>query len=305
MSPLDGSPTAGQTARPLCVSLVGAGPGDPDLLTVKALKRLRQAEVVLTDDLVDTRVLACLPASARVLRVGKRGGCVSTEQRFIHELMIREARSGARVVRLKGGDPFVFGRGGEEVDALREAGIEVEVINGLSAGLAAPASVGVPVTDRRCTPGVAFVTGHNGDHGVAPDWAALARSRLTLVVYMGLTRAAVIAQSLRDGGLAAETPAVIVSAAHTPRQRECFTTLADLPASIDREGLPSPALLVIGEVVALSPQWRSDVGLDGSMSAMGAMGAMGARVSSIALSETAALGDAIEDSRVAARFQAA
>ena len=246
------------------VSLVGAGPGDPELLTVKAMKRLQQAEVVLTDDLVDARVLACLPPTARVLRVGKRGGCVSTEQRFIHELMIREARAGARVVRLKGGDPFVFGRGGEEVDALREAGIEVEVINGLSAGLAAPASVGVPVTDRRCTPGVAFVTGHNGEHGIAPDWAALAKSRLTLVVYMGLARAAAIAQALQDGGLSPGTPAVIVSAAHTPRQRECFTTLAELPAAIEREGLPSPALLVIGEVVALSPRWREDAGLTGA-----------------------------------------
>ncbi|MDH0866393.1 uroporphyrinogen-III C-methyltransferase [Mitsuaria sp. GD03876] len=252
-------------ARVPCVALVGAGPGDPELLTVKAFKRLQEAEVVLTDDLVDARVLACLPASARVLRVGKRGGCVSTEQRFIHELMIREARAGARVVRLKGGDPFVFGRGGEEVDALREAGIDVEVINGLSAGLAAPASVGVPVTDRRCTPGVAFVTGHNGEHGIAPDWAALARSRLTLVVYMGLARAAEIAAALTAGGLDAATPAVIVSAAHTPRQRECFTTLADLPAAIAREGLPSPALLVIGEVVALSPRWREEAGLEVAM----------------------------------------
>lgn len=269
MTNLD-SPSRALCATPR-VSLVGAGPGDPELLTVKALKCLERAEVVLTDDLVDARVLACLPAGARVLRVGKRGGCVSTEQRFIHELMIREAQAGARVVRLKGGDPFVFGRGGEEVDALREAGIEVEVINGLSAGLAAPAAVGVPVTDRRCTPGVAFVTGHNGEHGIAPDWAALARSRLTLVVYMGLARAAGISRALQDGGLSGETPAVIVSAAHTPHQRECFTTLAGLPEAIEREGLASPALLVIGEVVALSPSWRDqarlDVGMNGSSSA--------------------------------------
>ena len=247
------------------VSLVGAGPGDPELLTVKAMRRLERAEVVLTDDLVDARVLDCLPPTARVLRVGKRGGCVSTEQRFIHELMIREARAGARVVRLKGGDPFVFGRGGEEVDALREAGIEVEVINGISAGIAAPAAVGVPVTDRRCTPGVAFVTGHNGDGGVAPDWAALARSRLTLVVYMGLMRAAMIAQALQAGGLAATTPAVIVSAAHTQRQRECFTTLGELADAIAREVMMSPALLVIGEVVALSARWREEVALDGAV----------------------------------------
>ena len=138
------------------IALVGAGPGDPELLTVKALKRLQAADVVLVDDLVDARVLQLLSPATRVLKVGKRGGCVSTEQRFIHELMIREARSGARVVRLKGGDPFVFGRGGEEVGALRAAGLEVEIVNGLTAGLAGPASIGIPVTDRRCTPGVAL-----------------------------------------------------------------------------------------------------------------------------------------------------
>lgn len=289
MTSLDASPHASSHASAPMVSLVGAGPGDPELLTVKAMKRLQQAEVVLTDDLVDARVLACLPASARVLRVGKRGGCVSTEQRFIHELMIREARAGARVVRLKGGDPFVFGRGGEEVDALREAGIEVEVINGLSAGLAAPASVGVPVTDRRCTPGVAFVTGHNGEHGIAPDWAALAKSRLTLVVYMGLTRAAMIAQALQDGGLSPQTPAAVISAAHTLRQRECFTTLAELPAAIEREGLPSPALLVIGEVVALSPRWREEAGVEAAFGQIDAM----------------AVGIEAGGSRFAASFQAA
>lgn len=242
------------------VWLVGAGPGDPELLTIKAFRCLQQADVVLTDDLVDARLLECLPSRTRVLKVGKRGGCVSTEQRFIHELMIREARSGARVVRLKGGDPFVFGRGGEEVDALREAGLAVEVINGLSAGLAAPASVGVPVTDRRCTPGVAFVTGHNGEHGQQPDWSALARSGLTLVVYMGLTRAGVICRALVDGGLSPQTPAVIVSAAHTRRQRDCFTTLEALPGDIERHGMPSPGLLVIGKVVALSESWRAHVG---------------------------------------------
>lgn len=258
----DGTGTlcAGPSGGRVC--LVGAGPGDPELLTLKAFKCLQQAEVVLTDDLVDARVLSLLPATARVLRVGKRGGCVSTEQRFIHELMIREARAGARVVRLKGGDPFVFGRGGEEVDALREAGVDVEVISGLSAGLAAPAAVGVPVTDRRCTPGVAFVTGHNGEHGQAPDWAALARSGLTLVIYMGLMRAASISRALQEGGLRADTPAVVVSAAHTPQQREAFTTLEALAEAIQRDKLVSPALLVVGDVVGLSAQWREAVTVD-------------------------------------------
>jgi uroporphyrin-III C-methyltransferase len=234
------------------IALVGAGPGDPELLTLKAVKRLQAADVVLVDDLVDARVLELLRSDARVLKVGKRGGCVSTEQRFIHELMIREARGGARVVRLKGGDPFVFGRGGEEVDALRAAGLEVEIVNGLTAGLAGPASIGMPVTDRRCTPGVALVTGHNGEGGQAPDWAALAQSRLTLVIYMGVARCQDIVAALRAGGMRADMPAAVISAAHTPQQRQAVTTLASLAATIQREGLTSPAILVIGEVVALA-----------------------------------------------------
>ncbi len=238
------------------IDLVGAGPGDPELLTVKALKRLQAADVVLVDDLVDARVLALLQPHTRVLKVGKRGGCVSTEQRFIHELMIREARSGARVVRLKGGDPFVFGRGGEEVDALRAAGLEVEIVNGLTAGLAGPASIGIPVTDRRCTPGVALVTGHSaegsGDGGRAPDWAALARSGLTLVIYMGVARCADIVAQLRAAGMRGDMPAAVISAAHTERQREALTTLDELVETIRTQGLGSPAILVIGEVVDLA-----------------------------------------------------
>ena len=233
------------------VALVGAGPGDPDLLTLGALRRLQQADVILCDDLVDARVLELANPTARVLHVGKRGGCVSTEQRFIHDLMIREARSGARVVRLKGGDPFVFGRGGEEADALRQAGIEVEIVNGITSGLAAPASIGIPVTDRRCTPGVALVTGHNGESGRAPDWAALARSGLTLVIYMGVARCEAIVAALMAAGMAADMPTAVISAAHTPRQRQARGTLAGLPQLLQREGIASPAILVIGEVAAL------------------------------------------------------
>ncbi|MCV2356880.1 uroporphyrinogen-III C-methyltransferase [Paucibacter sp. B2R-40] len=240
------------------VSLVGAGPGDPELLTVKALKRIQAADVILSDDLVDPRVLALAHPAARILYVGKRGGCVSTEQRFIHDLMIREASSGARVVRLKGGDPFMFGRGSEEVDALREAGIEVEVVSGLTSGIAAPASIGIPVTDRRHAPGVAFVTGHSRDGaraGEGPDWAALARSRLTLVIYMGLSQAEQIVQALIEGGLSADTPAAAISAAHTAQQRQQVCHLAELPAMLLREQLPSPAILVVGQVVRQAQAW--------------------------------------------------
>ena len=213
------------------VCLVGAGPGDPELLTLKAVRALRRATVVLVDDLVSDGVLRYVRRAARVIHVGKRGGglCAprpstlparagavsarpSTPQSVIEKLMIAEARRGERVVRLKGGDPFVLGRGGEEAEALRAAGIEVEVINGLTAGIAAPAAVGIPVTDRRFTRGVALVTGHGSEH--EPDWAALARSGLTLVIYMGVARVHTLVEALVAGGLAGTTPAYFdVSAA--------------------------------------------------------------------------------------------
>jgi uroporphyrin-III C-methyltransferase len=230
------------------VSLVGAGPGDPELLTLRALRRIEAADVVLADDLIDPRVLALV--RGRLLRVGKRGGCISTDQQFIHALMIREAEAGHRVVRLKGGDPFVFGRGGEEADALRQAGLAVEVVSGLTSGIAGPAAVGIPVTDRRASPGVILVTGHPGEGRSEPDWGALARTGLTLVVYMGVARAAHITAQLLAAGLRPDLPAAIVCAAHTAAQRHALTTLVDLPVCIAREGLRSPALMVIGEVAA-------------------------------------------------------
>ncbi|MEN9628788.1 MAG: hypothetical protein RJA10_2015, partial [Pseudomonadota bacterium] len=183
------------------VTLLGAGPGDPELLTIQAVKALRRATVALVDDLVDPGVLRWLRRSARVVAVGKRGGCASTPQAFIHRLMVSQALKGERVVRIKGGDPFVFGRGGEEADALRAAGVPVQVVSGLTAGIAGPAALGIPVTDRRHAPGVALVTGHAQDGGHGPDWAALARSGLTLVVYMGVARLGAIVDGLRGGGL--------------------------------------------------------------------------------------------------------
>ncbi len=237
----------------LRVTLVGAGPGDPELLTIKAVRALRRATVVLVDDLVADGVLRYVRRSARVVHVGKRGGCVSTPQAFIDKLMIAEARRGGHVVRLKGGDPFVFGRGGEECAALRAAGIEVEVVNGLTAGIAAPAAVGIPVTDRRFTQGVALVTGHGSEY--EPDWSALARSGLTLVIYMGLARVHGLVQALGRAGLHGTTPAAAISAAHTPQQRHALCTLATLADTIASQQLASPAILVIGDVVQVAPAW--------------------------------------------------
>ncbi|MDO9192760.1 MAG: uroporphyrinogen-III C-methyltransferase, partial [Undibacterium sp.] len=168
------------------VFLVGAGPGDPDLLTMKAVKAIAQADVILIDDLVNSDVLQHAAPAARVVHVGKRGGCQSTPQVFIEKMMLAEAKAGQCVVRLKGGDPFIFGRGGEERQHLMGQGIEVEVVNGISSGLAAPASLGIPLTHRDWSQGAIFVTGHGKSADTNPDWAALAKTGLTLVIYMGV-----------------------------------------------------------------------------------------------------------------------
>ncbi len=167
-------------------TLVGAGPGDPELLTLKAVKAIARATVILVDDLVNEAVLVHAAPSARIVHVGKRGGCTSTPQSFIEKLMITAVREGEQVVRLKGGDPYVFGRGGEEVEHLAEAGIRVDVINGITAGLAAVTSLGAPLTHRDHAHGVLFITGHAKPGGRGPDWATLAATaqaeRLTLVI---------------------------------------------------------------------------------------------------------------------------
>jgi uroporphyrin-III C-methyltransferase len=235
------------------VTLVGAGPGDPELLTLKALKAIQAATVLLVDDLVNPEIVAHAAKSARIVYVGKRGGCKSTPQAFIERLMVLAAREGETVVRLKGGDPFIFGRGGEEVEHLQAAGIEVEVINGITSGLAAVTSLGVPLTHREHAHGVVFVTGHAQPGAQGPDWRALARTahdaRLTLVVYMGVSGAARIQDELLAGGLPADTPVAIVQRASLPEQRHAVTTLAQLAVTIEREGLGSPSVIVIGDVI--------------------------------------------------------
>ncbi|HYF19363.1 MAG TPA: uroporphyrinogen-III C-methyltransferase [Ramlibacter sp.] len=234
------------------VTLVGAGPGDPDLLTLKAVKAIQQATVVLVDDLVGDDVVALAPASARIVYVGKRGGCKSTPQAFIERLMVMAAREGETVVRLKGGDPFIFGRGGEEVEHLRAAGIAVEVVNGITAGLAAVTSLGVPLTHREHAQGVVFVTGHARKGGESPDWRTLARAaheaRLTLVIYMGVAGAAHIQEQLLSA-LPPDTPVAIVQHASLPSQRQAVATLGSLAAAIQREGLASPSVIVVGDVI--------------------------------------------------------
>lgn len=238
---------------PGSVALVGAGPGDPELLTIKAAKAIAAATVLLVDDLVSDGVLAHASLTARIVHVGKRGGCKSTPQAFIEKLMIMAAREGEVVVRLKGGDPFIFGRGGEEVEHLREAGIEVKVINGITSGLAGLTSLGVPLTHREHAHGVVFVTGHAKPGDAGTDWKALAATardaRLTLVIYMGVSSAAQIQADLLTG-LPASTPLAIIQHATLPHQRHAVTTLGDLRTTIDHEQLGSPAVIVVGDVVS-------------------------------------------------------
>jgi uroporphyrin-III C-methyltransferase len=232
------------------IYLIGAGPGDPELLTLKAARALASAHVVLIDDLVDRRVLDHAPA-ARVIEVGKRGGCKSTPQKFIERLMVRLARRGQIVARVKGGDPFVFGRGGEEALALARAGIQCEVIPGVTAGIGVPAALGIPLTHREMARGVTFVTGHTRD-STEPNWAALAHSGTTLVIYMGMQRVAAITLALRAAGMADATPAAVIQNGTTEKQRHVIATLATLAAAAHAAGLGSPALIVIGEVVSLA-----------------------------------------------------
>lgn len=230
------------------VWLVGAGPGDPELLTLKAARVLAQAEVVLIDDLVNPQLLEHCP-NARVMRVGKRGGCRSTPQEFIQRLMLRYARQGRSVVRLKGGDPCIFGRGGEEAAWLEAQGVSCELVNGITAGLAAATGCGIPLTLRGISRGVTLVTAHTQDDS-EPSWPALAQSGTTLVVYMGVARLGEVREGLLAGGMRGEMPVALIENASLPQQRECRSNLACMQADAQAFGLRSPAILVIGEVAA-------------------------------------------------------
>ncbi len=233
-------------------TLVGAGPGDPELLTLKALKAIQAATVLLVDDLVSDEIAAFASPTARIVHVGKRGGCKSTPQAFIEKLMIMAAREGETVVRLKGGDPFIFGRGGEEVEHLQAAGIRVNVINGITSGLAAVTSLNIPLTHRDHAHGVVFVTGHAKPNDEGTDWQALAATafsaKLTLVIYMGVSGARRIQDELLTG-LPASTPVAVVQNVSLATQRHVVTTLGALFDTIVHEKLGSPSVMVVGDVV--------------------------------------------------------
>ena len=251
--------TASRQAPGPC-TLVGAGPGDPELLTLKAVKAIASATVLFVDDLVSDAIVAHASPEARIVYVGKRGGCKSTPQAFIEKLMIAAVREGENVVRLKGGDPFIFGRGGEEVEHLREAGIQVNVVNGITSGLAGLTSLGAPLTHRDRAHGVLFMTGHAKPGDSGPDWRQIAATahaaKLTLVVYMGVSSVAQITSELLTG-LPGSTPVAVIQHASLPQQRHALTTLEALPGCIAQSGLGSPSVMVIGDVVQGVAAWQA------------------------------------------------
>ncbi len=241
------------------VYLVGAGPGDPELITLKGLRCLRVADVVVYDRLVNLSLLDEAPSGAERVFAGKKTGCHAVKQEEIHAFLIHRARQGRLVVRLKGGDPFVFGRGGEEALALAQAGIPFEVIPGVSSAIAVPAYAGIPVTHRDHASSVTIVTGHGRyPHGPAGvNWEALAKVGGTLVILMGVDTLPHVTRQLLDGGLPADTPAAVIQQGTIAQQRVVTDTLVNIAACARRANITSPAITVIGAVVALrdSLEW--------------------------------------------------
>ncbi|WP_244850053.1 uroporphyrinogen-III C-methyltransferase [Caballeronia sp. SL2Y3] len=237
------------------VTLLSAGPGDLDLLTIRAANVLAAADILLLDDLANQDIVTLAPR-ARVIRVGKRGGCKSTPQAFIERLMQRYAKKGLHVVRVKGGDALLFGRAGEELTALRGAGIPVDIVNGVSSGFAAAASLGMSLTHRDHCQGVTFVTAHMQDHG-EPDWRALAATGMTLAIYMGMSRIASIAATLLDA-LPASTPAAVVQHAGSAHEKRLVTTLDRLATDAAAAGLGSPAVILVGGAIGEAVEFAVD-----------------------------------------------
>lgn len=233
------------------VYLVGAGPGDPDLLTLRGVNLLRSAGAVLYDALANDALLGWTPDSAELIYVGKRAGRHAFSQAEINELLLRKAHEHAIVVRLKGGDPFVFGRGGEEMEHLRRHGVPVEIVPGVSSAIAAPAAVGIPVTQRGVSRSFAVVTGHALEGDDAPNWSALAQID-TVVVLMGVAHAGEIAARLLAAGRSPETPAAAIQSATLPEQRQVAATLATLAGAMAQAEIGAPAVLVIGAVAAMA-----------------------------------------------------
>ncbi len=249
---MDDSRGAARPARAGKVSLVGAGPGDAELLTVRAVRRIAQADAIVYDHLVGDGILELASPDALRIYAGKEAGMHALPQTEINRLLIELAQQGRKVVRLKGGDPFIFGRGGEEMQALIEAGIDCEVVPGVTAASGMAACTGIPLTHRDCAQTLVFTTGHLKDGTVNLDWTTLARPHQTVVIYMGLGALEIICSKLIAHGLPADTPAAVVHAASTPRQRMVSAPVGKLADAVRTAGLRTPSLIVIGKVVEIA-----------------------------------------------------
>jgi uroporphyrin-III C-methyltransferase/precorrin-2 dehydrogenase/sirohydrochlorin ferrochelatase/uroporphyrin-III C-methyltransferase len=245
------------------VSLVGAGPGDPDLLTLKALRLLKQAGVVVYDRLVSAEIMELIPTGVSCISVGKSAGQHCLPQHEINMLLVSLAKSGRSVVRLKGGDPYLFGRGGEEARVLRQHDIAFEVVPGVTAAAGCSAYAGIPLTYRGMNHGVRFLTGHlHNDDELDIDWLKIADPDCTLVIYMGLGSLQRISDELVNAGLAASTPTAAVHNGTTMRQQTVISTLSDIAEAVEQAGLESPVIIIVGEVVSLSDEldWFQSAG---------------------------------------------
>lgn len=234
------------------VYLIGAGPGDIELLTLKAVKRLQLCDVVLVDDLVNPEVLRLACDQAEIIYVGKRNGHEgATPQSVIDEMLVSLARAGKQIARLKGGDPFIFGRGGEELEALLKAGVEVEVVSGVTSGIAVPATLGICLSHRAFASGITFISGHSCSNDNL-DWQSLVKGKTTIVIYMGMTNLPDIVDLLLKHGMPGDTPAAVIQNGTLAQQRNVITNISELPEAVRHLSLGPPAIIVIGEVVNMA-----------------------------------------------------